>query len=97
MRTPAAWYRNWILRSDPRRQPVERSCCMSTPMRHETRRMLAAIIAISGDRRPNADISNTETTNALEIGFESEIPHEIPLMNTNRNTRASANSTQTTG
>ena len=55
--------------------------------------MLAAIIATIGERRPSADISSTETTKALEIGFQSEIPVEMPLTNTNRNTSASANST----
>ena len=66
---------------------------MSTPTVHDTSSTLAAIIATIGSRKPNADIIKTETTNALEIGFQSEIPCEMPLMNTNRNTSASANST----
>ena len=55
--------------------------------------MLAAIIAMVGERRPSADMSSTDTTKALEMGFESEMPVEMPLMNTNRNTSDSANRT----
>ncbi len=52
--------------------------------------MLAAIMATIGERSPSADISSTETTNALEIGFQSEIPVEMPLTNTNRNDQRAA-------
>ena len=82
-----------MARFDPRRQPVDRSCCMSQPTIVDTSSTLAAIIATIGSRRPIADISSTDTTNALEIGFQSEMPCEMPLMNTNRNTSTSANST----
>ena len=66
---------------------------MSTPTIVETSSTLADIIATVGSRRPMADIISTDTTNALEIGFQSEIPSEMPLMKTNRNTSTIASST----
>ena len=59
-----------MARFDPSRQPVERSCCMSTPTLVETSRTLRGHHATIGDRSgPSADMMNTETTKALEIGF----------------------------
>ena len=81
---PRIWYQNWTRRSVPRRQPVERSCCMSTPTELQMISTVAAVIATMGLRRPMADIRSTETTNALEMGFWSVMPVEMPLTNTKR-------------
>ena len=52
---------------------------MSTPTEQDTSSTLEAIKAVMGLFRPSADISNTDTTKALEMGLESVMPHDTPF------------------
>ena len=70
----------------PRRQPVERSCCMSQATLVETSSTVPAIRPTPGSFRPIAAMSTIETTKAEEIGFESLMPSEMPLTSANTNT-----------
>src|SRR5664280_2439713 len=75
-----------MIRLVPSRQPVDRSCCMSPPSLQEIKRMEAHISPVPASVSPIAAKINTVITKALEIGFESEMPSEIPLTRTNRKT-----------
>src|SRR2546430_12521014 len=57
-----------MVRFVPRRQPVERSCCMSPPTTVLIRRMEPATRPTSGSVSPARAITVTPTTNAEEIG-----------------------------
>ena len=54
---PATWKRNWIVRLVPRRQPVERSCCMSQASLVDTSSTVAGHQAddriVQAERRPS--------------------------------------------
>ena len=57
---------------------------MSQPSEQATNKMAPHNRPVPASRNPSAARMNTVTTNALEIGFQSEMPCEIPLMRTNR-------------
>src|SRR5437879_11441691 len=63
----------------PRRQPVERSCCMSPPTTVLIRRMEPAMRPTSGSVSPARAITVTPTTNAEEIGLLRSEEHTSEL------------------
>src|SRR6266568_2249469 len=85
------------MRLVPSRQPVERSCCMSTPTLQATKTMAALNKPTSGLCRPRATRTKTVITNALDSGFQSEMPCEIPFTSMNTNERPTATARKNTG
>ena len=71
-----------MVRFVPRRQPVERSCCMSPPTTVLIRRMEPAMRPTSGSVSPARAITVTPTTKAEEMGLESEMPTLMPFTST---------------
>ena len=60
-------------------------------------RMEAHSSPTPGSRKPSAARMNTVSTNALEMGFQSEMPSEMPLTSTNRKHRPTATARKNTG
>ena len=59
--------------------------------------MDAAMRPVPASVKPTVASTKTVMTNADEMGLESEMPQEMPLMSTNRNTRPMAISTNING
>ena len=70
---------------------------MSPPSLHAMRRMDAQSSPTPGLRRPSAARMKTVRTKALEMGFQSEMPSEMPLTSTNRKQRPTATARKNTG
>ena len=66
----------------PRRQPVERSCCMSAPTTVLMSRIEPARSPTTGSMSPTSAITVTPTTKAEEIGLLSEMPTLMPFTST---------------
>jgi len=94
---PITWKRNWMVRGVPRRQPVERSCCMSPATLQLTSRMPPAIRPTVGSFKPSAAISTTAVTKAELMGLLSLMPSEMPLTIANTNTSTMASAMKNTG